>query len=102
MKSAFEDGDFVGQLSGLLGLSREAAVDHFIAKNIPELELVMLPVAAAIEAPNDLVLASIIATDVLQPSALKPLQTLIEQYMTGKQTMCLYDDLPIGMRNPVE
>ena len=102
MNSAFEGGELIGQLSELLDLPREASIDHFIAKNQPELEHVSLKVVEAIKAPNDLVLASIIATGVLPPSSLIPLQTLISQYLVGKRTMCLYDDLPVGLRDPLE
>ena len=99
MNSVFEVGDLIGKLSELLDLPRESAIDHFIAKNIPELELVMVQVAEALKAPNDIVLASIIATGVLPPISLLPLQTLIRNYINGKYKMCLYDELPMGLRS---
>ena len=103
-KSALEDGDLVGHLSVMLRLPRDAAIDHFIAHNLPELEeIVELQVAEAVEtAPNDLVLASILTSGVLPPALLVRLQALIEQYIYGKLTICLYDHLPMVLRDPVE
>ena len=102
MNSIFGVGDLIGQLSELLYLSREAAIDHFIANNIPELELVISEVAQNLNALNDIVLASMITRGILPHSSLLPLQTLIQQYIAGKRTMCLYDELPMALRNPVE
>ena len=63
----------IGQLSALLQLPPEAAIDHFIAKNNPELELVMSEVAQELNALNDIVLALMITSGILPPSSLLPL-----------------------------
>ena len=94
--------DLISQLSELLNLPREDAIDHFIDHNRPELKIAMVEVGKLMKAPNDVVLAGMLSSGVLPSPWLIPLVSLVAAYITGKRTMCLYDHLPMGLRNPSE
>ena len=60
-----EGVDLINELSELLNLPREEAIDHFIDRNRPELKIVMVEVGKLIKAPNDVVLAGMLSSGVL-------------------------------------
>ena len=94
------DADLIEELSRVLGMSRDDALDHFIARCRPELDLAQREVADVIEAPNDFVLASLLATGKFPPEILSPIKNVMEDYIHGVSHVCLFDQLPIGLRYP--
>ena len=96
----FEDyrgEDLIEEMRMLIGSeTRLDAINHFFERNDPEIDETL---NAIIDEENEIVFIAAVAKPAVFRKVFEPITRLVRLYIKGKRQMCMYDYLPIGLRN---